>query len=99
METAHDETTSLQVPRTSTVVLLLALFAILLSWLLAYALANTLASAGVIGAWPGDDDPRPRWMLQSFGILFGVFLLAAGAFSWMSRRQLRRIDAIGEPDA
>ncbi len=79
-------------PRTTTVLVFLAAFAVMASWLAVYALTNALISANIMSPWPDGIDPRPRWMLNAFGGFFGAFAMIALVFRWTSRRQLRRID-------
>ena len=86
------------VPRTSTVLVFLAAFAIMVSWLSVYALTNALISAGIMSPWPDGVDPRPRWMLHAFGGFFGAFAIIGLYFRWASRRQLRRIDAMADAE-
>ena len=83
-------------PRTLTVLVLLALAAMVFSYLGAYALAGALAAADVISQWAPDDDPRPRNMMLGFVALMVLFTMTAGGFRLLSHRQLRRIDAMAE---
>ena len=83
-------------PRTITVLTLLALAAFVFSYLWAYALTGALVTAGLMGGWTGDIDPRPRNMALSFLALLTLFTIAGGMFKLLSYRQLRRIDAMAE---
>jgi hypothetical protein len=83
-------------PRTATVVVFLAAFAVMVSWLAVYAVTNALIATNVMSAWPEGVDPRPRWMLNAFGGFFGAFAVIALLFGWLSQRQLKRIDEIAE---
>jgi hypothetical protein len=85
-------------PRTTTVLIFLAAFAMIASWLSCYAVTNALVAADVINAWPHEADPRPRWMLNSFVGFLLAFGLIGGAFRWLSNRQLRRIDDMANAD-
>ena len=85
-------------PKTSAVVVFLAAFAIITSWLCVYAVSNALIAVDIMSPWPAEADPRPRWMLNGFFGTFGVFSLLAVLFRWSSRRQLRQIDAMAEAD-
>ena len=78
--------------RTSTTLVFLASFAVIASYLGCYAVTNALVTAGLLSPFSGGDDPRPRWMINSFLALFGGFGVLAVLFRWMSNRQLRRID-------
>jgi hypothetical protein len=85
-------------PRTITVLVLLAVMAVILSYLFAFALTGALASADVIKAWPRGTDPRPKWFLYTFVALMSCILLFGGIAQLVSRRQLRSIDAMSEGD-
>ena len=83
-------------PRTVTVVGLLVLAAFTFSYLAAYAIAGALADSDVLPHWPADHDPRPRWMACLFSLLLGISLLVSVLARTLSRRQLRKIDAMAE---
>lgn len=83
-------------PRTVTVLALLALAAMVFSYLGAYALTGALAAADLIPLWSPDDDPRPRNMMLGFVALLVLFMMTAGGFRLLSSRQLRRIDAMAD---
>lgn len=83
-------------PRTATVLALLAAAALTFSYLGAYAASDALVAADVLSRWPAGTDPRPRWMLGGFAVLMGLFVVAAVFARFVSRRQLRRIDAMAE---
>jgi|DewCreStandDraft_4_1066084.scaffolds.fasta_scaffold51604_2 hypothetical protein len=85
-------------PRTATVLVFLAAFAIMVSWLGTYAAPNALASAGLITDFSREADPRPAWMLRTFIGVFGVFGTIALLFRVASHRQLRRIDAMADAE-
>ena len=79
---------------------LLSLTALILSYLGAFALTGALVAADVLEPWPaGDADPRLSWMLTAFLGLLAVFIGVGCAFRHVSRRQLRRIDAMAEAEA
>ena len=80
--------------RTVSLLTLLAVAAVTVSYLGAYAAAGALASAGVIPSWTPAEDPRPLWMLGSFVGLMTVFASLAGVARLASRRHLRQIDAM-----
>jgi hypothetical protein len=81
-------------PRSGTIsaLLLLAVFAVIASYLVAYAGANALAATDVIPRWTSGSDPRPRWFGNTFAILMGGFILIGGVARFLSWRQLRTID-------
>ena len=75
---------------------LLATAALTFSYLGAYAVSDALVRADVLPRWPAGADPRPRWMIGGFAVLMGLSLGAAGVARFVSRRHLRRIDAMAE---
>jgi hypothetical protein len=79
-------------PKTLTVVAMLIAAALILSYLMAYAVTNALVAAEVVSRWPPGSDPRPLRMCFGFIALMTAFTLAASIAQWMSRRQLKRID-------
>ena len=85
---------SVDLPRSSTlsVLVLLAVFAVIVSYLVAYAGANALAASDVIPPWSRGTDPRPRWFGNTFAILMSGFILIGGVARFLSWRQLRNID-------
>lgn len=85
-------------PRTATVLVMLSGVALLLSWLWAYAVTGALISAELLKPWPADQDPRLRWMTESFLSLLIAFILSGGLVRWLSARQLRRIDSIADAE-
>jgi hypothetical protein len=85
-------------PRTVGVLVLLAFFAVVLSWLGVYGLTNALITADLLPPWPGGYDPRPKWMLGGFVGLLTLFSLMMGIVRWLSGRQLRRIDQMADGD-
>ena len=85
-------------PRTLVVLAMLVAAAGLFSWLGAYALMDALTVAGLVPPWMPDHDPRPQWMVTGFVSLLAVFLVVGGLVQWMSRRQLRGIDAQEDED-
>ena len=87
----------LKAPRTTTVIVFLAAFAVVMSWLSCYAVPNALIASDVMKPIAHEaGDPRPRWMVTAFiGIFIGSGFLAL-VFRWISRRQLRRIDSIAD---
>jgi hypothetical protein len=96
LEDALDNSSALPKPHTATVVVLLLITAITLSYLGAYALVNALVAAEMLSRWPSDADPRLRWFLEGIAALFMLFVATGGAARFLSRRQLRRIDAMAE---
>ena len=83
-------------PRTVTVLLLLVVAALTLSYLASYAVSDALVNANVLAAWSPGADPRPTWMLKSFLGLCGAFAVIGTLARTASHRQLRRLDALAE---
>ncbi len=89
------ETTPLPIPprpRTISVLVFLAVVAVIFSYLIAYAAANALVSAEVIAPWAKGSDPRPKWFGASFLIVMSGFMMLGTFARIVSRRQLRTID-------
>lgn len=83
-------------PRTLTVIIMVSVFAVIFSYLVAFAVTGALVSADVIKRWPPASDPRPRWFLVTFLVVTSTFALIGGMARLSSRRQLRKIDAMME---
>ncbi len=66
------------------------------SYLACFALPNALVGAELMSPWPPNADPRPMWMLKTFCWIAGSLALLGGIMRFLSWRQCRRIDAIGE---
>jgi hypothetical protein len=86
-------------PRTVTVLIFLAAFAVVMSWLSCYAVPNALVAADVLKPFAERaSDPRPRWMMTSFIIIFCASGFLAMVFRWLSGRQLRQIDSTADAE-
>ena len=85
-------------PRTFTVVGMLVGVALVMSYLIAYALTNALVAAEVVARWQPGHDPRPMRMCIGFVAMMIVFTLVASGAQWLSRRQLKRIDEMEETE-
>jgi hypothetical protein len=83
-------------PHTLTVLVLLVLAALTISYLAAYALPDALVASQIMPPWRHDVDPRPHWMLMGFASLFGSLMGISGFVRFLSWRQLRRIDATAD---
>jgi TRAP-type mannitol/chloroaromatic compound transport system permease small subunit len=68
------------------------------SYLLAYAMTDALATAQVLPRYQSDNDPRPMWMVRAFVCLTCTFMAVGGLARLLSRRQLRRIDAMADEE-
>jgi hypothetical protein len=80
------------------VLCLLAVAALVFSYLGAFAVPGALVSADLMERWPIGRDPRPRWMMLSFSSLAGTFCCVGVLLKWSSWRQMKRLDAIGDDD-
>ena len=67
-------------PRTISVLTVLMVTAIVLSYLGANALPTALVNSGMMEPWPSYDDPRPRWMVMTFVGVLTAFMLVVGLF-------------------
>jgi hypothetical protein len=85
-------------PRTGTVIGLLITAALVLSYFVAYPLTNALRAAEVLSPYAVGYDPRLRWMGVTFASLLGASGVIAGMFRLVSRRQMRRIDEMLDPE-
>jgi len=86
-------------PRTTKVMVVLAVFAVVLSWISCYAIPNALVAADVLKPFGSHEaDPRPRWMITGFIVIFAVLGLFGMLLGWMSRRQLRKIDSTADAE-
>lgn len=83
-------------PRTLIVLLMLVLAAGTFSYLWAYAVPDALIAAEVLSRWPEGKDPRPQRLGVAFAGLMGTFLIFGVAARFLSGRQMRRIDAMGD---
>jgi len=88
----------LKPPRTFTVMIFLAVFAVVLSWISCYAVPNALVAADVLKPFGHEADPRPRWMAVAFVVIFAVSGLIGMLLGWMSRRQLKKIDSTADAE-
>jgi quinol-cytochrome oxidoreductase complex cytochrome b subunit len=85
-------------PRIFKVILLILLASLFFSYLIAYAVMNTLSTAGLLPPLPRDADPRPRWLLMTFSTIIAVISVSAIALRWTSGRHLSRIDDLADAD-
>ena len=97
MKSIDDEINPRRV-RTTTALVFLAAFAMILSWLAVYAVPNALVAADLMRPWSQGNDPRPIWLLNTFVGLFVTFGGLGLLFTWASHRQLKRIDAMADAE-
>ena len=76
-------------PRTLSVVTVLMVTAIVLSYLGAWAVPTALVNSNIMEPWPNYDDPRPRWVVMAFIGLLSSFLLLLGLFQVLGAVQGR----------
>jgi len=84
-------------PRTLSVVTVLMVTAVVLSYLGAYAVPTALVNSNIMEPWPNYDDPRPRWVVMTFVGLLSSFLLMLGLFQVLGALQ-GRTPAVDDQD-
>src|SRR5688500_20393648 len=67
-------------PATTTVLIFLAAAAVIFCYIGCYAVTNALVAANMLNEFSPGNDPRPRWMVTAFGLLFAAFIVGAGLF-------------------
>ena len=93
----HDELSFVhRLGRTMGVLFLLILAAAGVSYLWAYGVSDAMIAGNLKDLSTSDADQRPREMELVFALILGFFLAVAVGLRWISERQLRRIDAMGE---
>ena len=98
-ETATPAPTAFQrLQKTCFAVGVLLATAAMFSYLLAYAMTDALATAKVLPRYESGNDPRPMWLLRAFVCLTCTFMAVGGLARLLSRRQLRRIDAMADEE-
>jgi hypothetical protein len=93
-----DNDLSPKAPRLRTVIVFVAAFAIIVSWLGTYGVTNALVATDVIKPFPVGADPRGKWMLNAFGAIFASFTTLALLFQWTSWRQMKQIDEMANAE-
>ena len=83
-------------PRTVSVLTVLIFAACAISYLAAYAAPSALVAADVLAPWPSYADPRPRWMVTTFALLMGGFVIIGILFRLLGTLQIRQIDAMAD---
>jgi hypothetical protein len=86
-------------PRTISVLGLLAMTSLTISYLGSYAVSGAMVQVEMLRPWSADADPRPRWLLTAFCVLMLAFMCVAAAARHVSRRQLKHIDDMGQESA
>src|SRR5436309_387631 len=83
-------------PRGNTVSVLIVLLvtAVVVSYLVGYALPAALVMSDVLQPWPPYDDPRRRWMALSLFTILSSYMGLWGFFRLLGAAQFRRIDAM-----
>jgi hypothetical protein len=83
-------------PHTVSVLTVLMVTSVVFSYLIAYALPQTMLAAGMIEPWSPYNDPRARWMATAMFVILGSFVSIWGFVRMLSVFQFRRIDAMGQ---
>jgi hypothetical protein len=81
-------------PKTTTVVALLCVTALIFSYLIGYAVVGALAAAEVIAPISAGHDPRLKSFTISLVVLIGLFLAVGMLARHSSRRQMQSMDAM-----
>lgn len=81
-------------PHTVSVLIVLLVTAVVVSYLVGYALPSALVLSDVLPPWPPYDDPRRRWMALSLFTILSSYMGVWGFFRALGAAQLRRIDAM-----
>jgi hypothetical protein len=96
--TAPAPTPLQRLKKTCFAVVVLLVTAAMFSYLLAYAMTDALATAKVLPRYESGSDPRPMWLVRAFICLTCTFMAVGGLARLLSRRQLRRIDAMADEE-
>ena len=83
-------------PHTVSVLIVLLVTAVVISYLVGYALPHALIMADVLQPWPPYDDPRRRWMALSLFTILASYMGLWGFFRMLGAFQIRRIDAMAQ---
>ena len=83
-------------PHTISVLIVLLVTAVVVSYLVGYALPSALVLGDVLQPWPVYDDPRRRWMALSLFTILASYMVLWGFFRLLGAFQLRRIDGMAQ---
>jgi hypothetical protein len=83
-------------PNTFSVLIVLLVTAVVISYLVGYAVPQALIMADVLQPWPPYDDPRRRWMALSLFTILASYMGLWGFFRMLGAFQFRRIDAMAQ---
>ena len=83
-------------PNTFSVLIVLLVTAVVISYLVGYALPQALIMADALQPWPPYDDPRRRWMALSLFTILASYMGLWGFFRMLTGMQMRRIDAMAQ---
>jgi hypothetical protein len=83
-------------PNTFSVLIVLLVTAVVISYLVGYALPQALIMADALQPWPPYDDPRRRWMALSLFTILASYMGLWGFFRLLGAAQFRRIDAMAQ---
>jgi hypothetical protein len=91
-----DDITPEHRPNTISVLVVLLVTAVVISYLVGYALPHALVLNNVMEPWPPYDDPRRRWMALSLFTVLSSYMVLWGFFRLLGALQFRRIDAMAQ---
>jgi hypothetical protein len=83
-------------PNTFSVLIVLLVTAVVISYLVGYAVPQALIMSDVLQPWPPYDDPRRRWMALSLFTILASYMGLWGFFRMLGAFQFRRIDAMAQ---
>ena len=83
-------------PNTFSVLIVLLVTAVVISYLVGYAVPHALIISDVLQPWPPYDDPRRRWMALSLFTILASYMGLWGFFRTLGAFQMRRIDAMAK---
>ena len=83
-------------PNTISVLIVLLVTAVVISYLIGYAVPHALIMSDVLQPWPPYDDPRRRWMALSLFTILASYMGLWGFFRMLGAFQFRRIDAMSQ---
>ena len=81
-------------PNTFSVLIVLLVTAVVISYLVGYAVPHALIISDVLQPWPPYDDPRRRWMALSLFTILASYMGLWGFFRMLGAFQMKRIDAM-----
>ena len=83
-------------PHTASVLIVLLVTAVVISYLVGYAVPQALIMADALQPWPPYDDPRRRWMALSLFTILASYMGLWGFFRMLGAFQMKRIDSMAQ---